>query len=295
MPSITPHLWFDKEAVEAAALYTALFENSRVKRTVTMHDTPGGDADIVTIELAGQEFMLLSAGPLFQFNPSASFLVACSTADEVDRLWAALSEGGSALMELGEYPFSGRYGWLKDRYGVSWQLMHQPDGPIGQKITPTLMFVGDMAGRAEEAMGFWTSLFPDAAIGEIARYAGDGPDTAGTVMYAGFTLAGQGFAAMDSAHEHDFAFNEAVSFIVNCATQEEIDHYWNALSADPEAEQCGWLKDRFGVSWQVVPEGMDAMLSDPDAERVARVTQAVLGMKKFDIAALQAVYEGRGG
>ena len=111
-------------------------------------------------------------------------------------------------------------------------------------------------------------------------------------MHAGFTLAGQDFAAMDSAAEHKFAFNEAISFIVNCATQAEIDHYWDKLSADPAAEQCGWLKDRFGVSWQVVPAGLDAMLGNADPARAARVTQAVLGMKKLDLAALQAAYEG---
>jgi predicted 3-demethylubiquinone-9 3-methyltransferase (glyoxalase superfamily) len=293
MPSITPHLWFDKEAVEAAAFYTSLFENSRTTSSVTMHDTPSGDADVVTIELAGQEFTLLSAGPLFKFNPSISFLVTCATPAEVDRLWAKLSEGGSALMELGEYPFSPRFGWIQDRYGLSWQLMNRPDGPSQQKITPMLLFVGDVCGRAEEAIRFWTSLFPDASIGHVDRHAGGGPDKAGTVMYGGFTLAGQDFAAMDSAHEHNFAFNEAISFMVNCANQEEIDHFWYKLSAVPEAEQCGWLKDKFGVSWQVVPAGMDAMLSDPDADRVARVTQAVLAMKKFDIAALEAVYEGQ--
>lgn len=302
MASITPHLWFDKEAAEAATLYTGLFENSRTKSRVTIHnppgangdpDFPGSDAEIVTIELAGQELMLLSAGPLFQFNPSVSFNVACATPAEVDRLWAALIEGGSALMELGEYPFSPRYGWLADRYGLSWQLMYRGDEPIRQKITPTLLFVGEVCGRAEEAMGFWTSLFPDGAIGPIARYTGDGPDAAGTVMHATFTLAGQEFAAMDSAHEHKFAFNEAISFIVNCATQEEIDHYWYKLSVVPESEQCGWLKDKFGFSWQVVPAGMEAMLDDPDPERVARVTQAVLAMKKLDIAAIEAAYEGQ--
>ena len=97
---------------------------------------------------------------------------------------------------------------------------------------------------------------------------------------------------MDSAREHDFGFNEAISFIVSCETQEEIDHYWESLSADPEAEQCGWLKDRFGLSWQVVPSAMDEMLGNGTKEQIARVTEAFLQMKKFDIAELQRAYEG---
>src|SRR5205085_9258138 len=122
---ITTHLWFDKEAKEAGAFYTSIFDNSRVLSTKTLRNTPSGDVDIVTVELAGQRFTLLSAGPLFKFNPSISFLVACSTKDEVDALWRELSKGGKALMEVGAYPFSERYGWIQDRFGLSWQLMYR--------------------------------------------------------------------------------------------------------------------------------------------------------------------------
>jgi predicted 3-demethylubiquinone-9 3-methyltransferase (glyoxalase superfamily) len=293
MQKITPHLWFDKEAREAGAFYTSLFPNSRVKSTVTIHDTPGGDADVVTIELAGHEFQLLSAGPLFKFNPSISFMVSCDSKNEVDELWRRLSERGSVLMELGEYPFSERYGWLADRYGVSWQLFYTGGQPVKQKITTALMFTGDKAGKAEEAMKFYTSLFPNASIDEVHRYpAGAAPDREGTVMYGGFRLSGEHFAAMDSAHEHGFQFNEAISLIVNCETQKEIDQYWSSLSADPSAEQCGWLKDRFGVSWQIVPTAMDRMFQSGDDAAIARVTQAFLQMKKFDIAKLEDAFRG---
>jgi predicted 3-demethylubiquinone-9 3-methyltransferase (glyoxalase superfamily) len=111
-------------------------------------------------------------------------------------------------------------------------------------------------------------------------------------MYTDFTLGGQWFAAMDSAHTHDFAFNEAISFMVHCQDQQEIDHYWAKLSAVPEAEQCGWLKDAWGLSWQVVPENLSALMQDDDAERRARVTQAILQMKKFDLEKLQRAYDG---
>ena len=153
MQKITPHLWFDKEAKEAAEFYTSVFAKSRIKGTTTLHNTPSGSVDIVTIELLGQEFMLISAGPLFKFN-------------------------------------------------------------------------------------------------------------------------------------------EAISFIVHCDTQKEMDYYWEKLSAVPEAEQCGWLKDKYGLSWQIVPTVMDNMLKDNDAKKVARVTEAFLKMKKFDIEALTRAYEG---
>ncbi len=292
---ITTHLWYDKEAGEAARFYTSVFKGSKVKDTTILHNTPSGDVEMVTIELLGQEFTLISAGPLFKFNPSVSFLVACRTKGEVDALWRRLSEGGSPLMELGAYPHSERYGWVQDRYGLSWQLMYMGDRKMGPRITPTLMFVGERAGRAEEAIEFYASVFDDAKVGGIVRYSAlEGPDREGTVKHAALTLERQEFAAMDSALPHEFGFNEAISFMVHCDTQEEIDHYWGRLSADPSAEQCGWLKDKFGLSWQVVPTAMEEMLKDKDVEKLARVTAAFLKMKKFDIAKLREAYEGRG-
>jgi predicted 3-demethylubiquinone-9 3-methyltransferase (glyoxalase superfamily) len=152
MARITSHLWFDKEAKEAAQFYTSIFPNSKIKNITTIHDTPSGSADIVTIELLGQEFTLISAGPFFKFS-------------------------------------------------------------------------------------------------------------------------------------------EAISFMVHCDTQDEIDFYWEKLSADPKAEQCGWLKDKYGLSWQIVPTMMAQMMKDKDPKKIARVTQAFLKMKKFDIAKLKQAYE----
>jgi predicted 3-demethylubiquinone-9 3-methyltransferase (glyoxalase superfamily) len=290
---IVPNLWFDKEAREAAELYTSAFGNSGVEGITTLHNTPSGSVDVVTIELAGQRFVLSSAGPLFQLNPSVSFLVACTTKDEVDALWKKLSEGGSALMEIAEYPFSERYGWLQDRYGLSWQVMSTGGREIKQRITPALLFVGDQCGRAEEAINFYASVFNRSKVGDIFRYGkGQEPDAEGTVAHAVFTLEGQDFVAMDSAHEHNFAFNEAISFMVNCDTQAEIDYYWAKLSADPKAEQCGWLKDRYGLSWQIVPVAMEEMMRTRDAGKLTRVTEALLKMEKIDIAQLTKAYEG---
>lgn len=293
MYKITPHLWFDREAVEAAELYSSTFPSSRVTDVSTLHDTPSGDADVVSFELFGQPFMAISAGPLFEFTPAVSFLVRCRSKQEVDELWEKLSDGGAALMPLESYPFSERYGWTEDRYGLSWQVMYAADEEIQQRITPTLMFVGEVSGRAEEAVSSYTSVFPDSELGHVLRYAkGEEPDREGTIKHADFTLAGQEFAAMDSAREHSFGFNEAVSFMVGCDTQDEIDYYWQSLSAVPEAEQCGWLKDEFGVSWQVVPSILGELLGSGTKDQAARVTEAFLQMKKFDIAELKRAYEG---
>ena len=294
MQKITPHLWFDREAREAAEFYTSSFKDSKIKSVKTIHDTPSGSADIVGIELRGEELMLLSGGPYFRFTPAISFLVACATREEVDDLWAKLSPGGSAMMELGSYPFSERYGWIQDRYGLSWQVMFMGDREVTRRIIPTLMFTGEQCGKAEEAIGFYASVFRNAKTDHVLRYArGEDPDREGTVKHAGFTIEGLEYAAMDSARVHGFTFNEAISFMVSCRTQEEIDCYWQKLSAVPSAEQCGWLKDRYGVSWQIVPTIMNDMLNDKDPKRIARVTEAFLAMKKFDIAALEAAFAGR--
>ena len=300
MPKITPHLWFDTQAREAAEFYCALFPDSGVTSSTTLHDTPSGDCDIVAFQVWGQQFMAISAGPLFTINPSISFMVNVDPGrhegaeDLLDRLWAALTEGGTTLMPLAEYPFSKKYGWVQDRYGLSWQLiLSDPAGEPRPAIVPALMFVGDVSGQAAEAVDFYLSVFGDAERGQLVRYPeGSAPDVPGTVMFSDFRLADTWFAAMDSAHEHAFGFNEAVSLVIHCADQAEIDHYWQRLSAVPAAEQCGWLKDRFGVSWQVSPAAMGDMLANGTPEQVARVTQAFLPMKKFDLAVLRAAYDG---
>lgn len=292
MRTITPHLWFDKEAVEAAEFYSSTFPNSKVTNVTTIHDTPSGDCDIVSFALFGQPFMAISAGPLFKFTPAVSFLVACETIDEVDAYWDKLSSG-TPLMPLDSYPFSKRYGWTEDKFGLSWQIMHIDSAPT-QRITPTLMFVGDVAGKAEAAIAHYTPLFPNSSTGDVLRYGADeSPDVEGTIRHASFSLDGNAFAAMDSAHQHDFGFNEAISFIVHCDDQQRIDHYWDGLSAVPESEQCGWLKDKFGLSWQIVPSAMEEMMTKSTKEQLAQVTQAFLNMKKFDIAELQAAYDSK--
>jgi predicted 3-demethylubiquinone-9 3-methyltransferase (glyoxalase superfamily) len=292
MPKITPHLWFDKEAKEAAGFYTSIFKGSKIKSTTTLADTPSGTVDLVAIELWGLEFRLLSAGPLFKFTPAVSFLVRCDAKDEVDALWRELAQKGTVLLELGKYPFSERYGWAEDRYGLSWQVMLSKERANGAKITPTLLFVGDQCGKAGEAINFYASVFHNTSVGPVLRYGkGEGANQEGTIKYASFVLDGETFAAMDSARAPSFTFNEAISFMVPCSTQEEVDYYWTKLSADSNAEQCGWLKDKYGLSWQIVPTIVEEMLEDKDKAKVARVTEAFLKMKKFDIEQLREAYE----
>jgi len=298
---ITPHLWFDNEAEEAVDFYVSIFKNSQVgsvtrysEEAAKVSGMPKGTVMNVVFELEGQEFMALNGGPVFKFTPAVSFLVACETKEEVDALWGRLSQGGTALMELGEYPFSEKYGWTQDRYGLSWQVMFMGDREIAQKITPTLMFVGDVCGKAEDAIKFYASVFNNAKVGDILRYGkNEDPDKEGTVKHAAFTLEGQEFAAMDSALEHNFTFNEAISFMVYCNTQEGIDYYWGKLSADPKAEQCGWLRDKYGVSWQIVPTVLGEMMQDKDARKSERVMSVLLQMKKIDIWGLEEAFEGR--
>jgi predicted 3-demethylubiquinone-9 3-methyltransferase (glyoxalase superfamily) len=301
MQKITPNLWFDRQAERAARFYTSIFKKSKIgkitrasKAGFETHGLPENTVMTIEFEIEGLKFIALNGGPLFKFTPAVSFLVACSTREEVDALWGRLHEGGTALMELGEYPFSERYGWTQDRYGLSWQVMFMGDRKINQKITPTLMFVGEQRGKAETAINFYTSIFNNAEIGNILRYVrGEEPDQEGTVKHADFTLENQGFAAMDSARDHNFTFSEAISFMVECNTQQEIDYYWKELTADGGEEgMCGWLKDRFGISWQVNPAVLRDMLRDPDKEKVERVTNAFLKMKKFDIAGLKRAYKG---
>jgi predicted 3-demethylubiquinone-9 3-methyltransferase (glyoxalase superfamily) len=300
MKKITPHLWFDEEAKQAAELYTSLFPCSKVTHTQTIQGTPGGDTDIVSFEIGGQPFMAISAGPVFKINPSISFILNFDPSKDkkaranLDAAWEKLSEGGNVLMEINTYPFSERYGWIQDKYGVSWQLMlTNPNGEERPFVTPSLMFTQKNAGRAEEAIDLYCSIFKDGKRGTTSRYpANMPPHKEGTIMFADFNILSTWLAAMDSAGEHNFSFNEAVSLLIPCDTQEEIDYYWEKLSADPKAEQCGWLKDKFGVSWQVWPTEMGNMMSEGTPEQIARVTQAFMPMKKFDIAALKRAYEG---
>lgn len=309
MQKIIPNLWFDSKAEEAVNFYTSIFPDGKVGATThyteagfEVHHMPAGTVLTAEFEIAGYKLMALNGGPIFKINPSISFMLNFDPSKDpdavqkLDALWSKLSEGGQALMPLQEYPFSKRYGWIQDKYGVSWQLiLTNPAGEERPFVIPSLMFTGEVAGKAEEAVNFYVSVFSEkkeSRVGTMARYpAGMEPDKEGSLMFADFMLSNQWFAAMDSAHKHDFKFNEAISLVVMCQDQAEIDYFYEKMSAVPESEQCGWLKDAFGVSWQIVPPGMAEMLNDPDKEKANRAMNAMMQMKKIDIAKLQAAFD----
>lgn len=301
MQKIIPHLWFDKEAKQAAEFYTTVFPNSKITSATVLHNTPSGDCDVMGFTVMGHQFMAISAGPYFKLNPAISFMVNFDPSQDkdaktrIDEIWNKLMDGGKALMPIDKYPFSERYGWVQDKYGVSWQLiLTKPEGEERPLIVPSMLFTGDRSGKAEEASDFYLSVFKNSKRGAIAHYpATTEYQKEGDVMFTDFKLEGQWFAAMDGGNVHDFTFNEAFSLLVQCDDQKEIDYYWEKLSAVPESEQCGWLKDKYGVSWQISPKAVDEMMSTGSQEQIDRVTKAFLQMKKFDIAKLKEAYEGK--
>lgn len=270
---IYPCLWFDNQALAAAEFYSGVFEDAKILDHNDM---------AVSFELYGQKFMGLNGGPMYTPNPSISFYVVCETKNEVDRLWNKLILGGSVLMPLDKYSWTDKYGWLKDRYGISWQLGYGDITRIGQKITPYLTFTNDVFGRTEEAINFYTSVFKNSSIDNIMRYTGNDDDVEGKVMHAKFTIGNYVVMAMESSKQHNFNFNEGISLVVDCDTQQQIDYYWDKLIADGGQENvCGWLKDKYGVSWQIVPAILPKLLADPS--RAQRVTDAFMKMKKLEI------------
>ena len=155
-----------------------------------------------------------------------------------------------------------------------------------QKITPFLWF----DRQAEEAAGFYVSIFPNSKIVKVVRYGAAGPGPPGSVMTVEFQLDGQSFVALNGGPH--FKFTEAISFVVNCQSQDEVDAYWEKLSAGGTEVQCGWLKDKFGLSWQIVPTMLPALVGGPEPEKSERAMKAMMGMKKLDIAGLKRAYEG---
>ena len=302
MQKITPSLWFQGQAEEAMNFYLSIFKNSRTVSIKRYPDKPmpglpmeGLEGKVLTeiFELEGQRFMALDGGPIFKFNPSVSFIINCSTTEEVDYYWDKLSSGGSVLMPIQKWPFSERYGWLNDTYGVSWQI-----GVITstrEKMTPAFMFVGDNFGKCEEAINFYTSVFKNSSIEHISRYEKGEHDVEGRVKFSSFKLEDQQFRAMESSLGHTFNTTGAVSFYIECKDQGEVDYYWDKLTegGNPQAQQCGWLQDTYGFSWQIIPKILGELLSDPDKDTSDRVMQAMLKMKKIIVRDLEGAARGK--
>lgn len=282
---ITPFLWFDKQAEEAANFYVSTFKNAKIGNVVRHGDA----VMVVDFALDGQKFNALNGGPQFKFNPSVSIFVVCETEAETDAVWNNLLDGGMALMPLERYPWSEKYGWVQDRYGLSWQISLGRLADVGQKFTPSLLFTGAHRGQAEAAVRFYTELFADTSITGILHYGAGEAGPEGTVKHAQFSLHNQTFMAMDHPLDEPFTFNEALSFVVNCDNQAEVDYFWDKLTADGgEESMCGWLKDKFGVSWQIIPEALPRLLSDSDPAKAQRAMMAMMQMRKIEIDKLTA-------
>lgn len=273
--TITPNLWFGSDISEAIDHYVSIFDplvpgGARV--TATTHYPTEGLLDfqessagqVLTIDfvLGDMAFTAINGGPAFTPNPSISFFVRLRAREAVTTLWEGLSTGGSALMELGSYPFNDHYGWVQDRYGFSWQVALAGDEP-GPIVVPSLLFTGPGVGRAETALRRYVDVL-GGEVGTVAPYPEPtGPAAAGDLMYGDARVGTSPLAAMDSGVDMDAPFGPAISFLVACDGQEELDRVWAELSRVPEAEQCGWCADEFGVSWQVVPANLGELMQRP--------------------------------
>jgi predicted 3-demethylubiquinone-9 3-methyltransferase (glyoxalase superfamily) len=276
--NIHPCIWYDGNAKAAAEFYCSVFSGAKITTDSPM---------VVNFELYGQKFMGLNGGPMFKTNPSISFLIICEEDDEIEMLWKALSEDGIVMMPLDKYDWSERYGFVQDKFGLAWQIMKGKYSDVNQKITPTLLFVGNSYGKAEAAVKYYTEVVKPSSVDGILLYAENEGPAAGSVKHSQFILDGKVFMAMDGYGEHKFAFNEGISFVVECKDQEEIDYFWNTLTSNGGQESmCGWLKDKFGVSWQIIPKNIGALIMDPVNGQKAM--QALMQMKKIEIAKLTA-------
>lgn len=270
---ITPCLWFDNNAKEAGIFYSTQFANAKIV----------AESPVVTeIEISGQHMTLLNGGPMYQPNASISLFYVCDTIKEINRIWEVFAKEGSVLMPLNKYEWSERYGWVNDKYGISWQFSLGKIEEVGQRVTPSLLFTGKQYGRAEEAIRFYSTIFKNPRQDGILRYHNnETAEQKGKVKHAQLVLNGQKFMFMDSAESHNFTFSEGVSLTIHCETQEEIDYYWEKLTEGGDESMCGWLKDKFGVSWQVIPTILSKIMSDP--HRAGKAAQAFMQMRKFDI------------
>lgn len=277
MKPIYPCLWYDGKALEAATFYCSIFPNS-----VIVSENPV----VVIFKLNGEKFMGLNGGSMYKPNKAISYMVTSESVVETKDFYNKLLEGGQPIMSLGEYPWSPLYGWVQDKYGVHWQLYTGAlTNTNGQVFSPTLMFTGSNCGRATEAIQYYLSVFKSSQLQGILNYAPDEEEPTAYVKHAQFLINDFTLMAMDSSKEQDLCFTEGNSFVLECKDQPEIDYYWNTLTKDGAESQCGWLKDKYGVSWQVIPKNLGAIMST--GERGQRAMAALLKMKKLIIAELE--------
>ncbi len=272
--SIYPCIWFNQQAEEAAAFYCNTFSQARILQQTPM---------VVTFEANGTSFMCLNGGSAFQVNSAVSYSVYCGSQAEISRLYDALSQEGSVLMPLGAYEWSKQYAWVIDRFGVNWQL-DIDDINSAQKIVPTLLFANNKFAWVKTAVEQYASIFDPAKILLSSPYPAQAGLPEGLLLFAQLKLNGFLLNLMSSTLKHDFDFTPANSLVIECDNQAEIDHFWDKLGEDGRYDRCGWLNDRFGLSWQIVPSMLPQLMAHP--EKGPRVMQAFMEMQKFDIQTL---------
>ncbi|WP_143961113.1 VOC family protein [Litoribacter populi] len=292
--------WFDGNAEEAANFYIETFQDGKVNHITRYgkagkehHGQEEGSVLSVEFQIYDSHFTALNGGDVFSPNPSISFYVTYEDEEQLDGVWKTLATNGNILMPLDKYDWSQKYGWVQDRFGVSWQLsLGNMEDVKHQKIVPTFLFPHTQPGQAAPAIEYYTSIFPDSDVIGILQYPAEDQDgNAGNVMHAQFSLLGKQIMAMDSGVPQDYSFTEGISFVILCEDQAEVDHYWNSLSQDGEEQPCGWLKDKFGVSWQVIPRRMMELFKSNEQEAKERLSACMFKMKRLVMSELEEAFE----
>lgn len=278
--NLFPCFWFNQNGAEAAEFYTSVFRNSKITVNTPM---------VINLEIEGQKLMLLNAGPQFKPNLCLSLMVTCNSKEEVESYYHRLSEKGKVMMELDAYPWSEKYAWVEDKYGISWQLYFNTEKPK-QKISPVMMFTGKNAGKCKEALSYYTTIFPDSEIQGIMEYEEGQGDIAGNVAHSQFIINDYVMMAMDSSHDHKTNFTEGTSMTVMTKDQDETDYYWNEFTKEGEESMCGWLKDKYGFSWQIVPYRLIELTNTHEVEKNQNAFGAMLKMKKIIIKDIEDAY-----
>ncbi|AZA14540.1 VOC family protein [Corynebacterium choanae] len=274
---IVPTIWCNGNADEVAAQYRDVFgdveiiDHQRYPEEGLLDFQQPFAGKTLTIELAirGFRLLLINADDTFTPNPTISLMVSNPDRAATQQLYAGLAADGFVMMPLQEYDFNPYYCWVEDKFGVSWQLFTHEEPVDLPAIYPSIMFCGAAQNRAAEALTHYTEVFSGEILNKVTyQDMGQGDNgviTGDSVVFATFTLEGQLFGAMDSAVEQPFHFGGGVALMVNADDQTAINHYFHALSADPAAERCGWLRDKFGLAWQVVPSNLSEFMQRPNA------------------------------
>jgi predicted 3-demethylubiquinone-9 3-methyltransferase (glyoxalase superfamily) len=274
--TIYPCLWFDNNAREAAGYYKDVFEDVNILSENQL---------VLMFEIYGVKFMGLKGGEMFRPNPAVSYFVYCGGDDaKIERLYASLSKGGRVMMPLEKYDWSAKYAWVEDRFGISWQLdIDAINNP--QKIVPALLFANDKRAMVGEALSYYTSIFDDSRhiISFPIPSGSSMPD--GALMFTQFRLKDLIFNALSGGEPvHEFDFCEGNSFVIECETQKEIDHYWSRFAEEGMESMCGWVRDKYGVWWQVIPSMLESLIVN--SGKGQQVGQALRQMKKIELDVL---------